>query len=175
MGFELVIGLCARHWALCFNMKSLIQEQSLFEPVVEGRVTSTYGAASIVLAYIALLWRGNGGSKKLREMPEVPQLVSDVYFPSLLGERPFLEVVGGGNGKGHSLESKELQNEGEQAVCLGIHVSTWGYSMRRQPYVLYALPSGDLSHFLIFSLIPYCRNYCSGPGGGGLPVPLPGR
>lgn len=44
----------------------------------------------------------------MSELPEVPQLVSDVYFPSFLGERPCLGVVGGDSGKGHFLESKEL-------------------------------------------------------------------
>lgn len=37
-------------------MISLIQEQSHFEPVVGRQATNIYGAQSIVLAFIALLW-----------------------------------------------------------------------------------------------------------------------
>lgn len=116
--------------------------------------------------------------RKLRlrkvDLPEVSQLVNDVCFLSLLGERPSLEFVSGNNGKGHSLESKELQKEGEQAVCLGVGVSPWGCSMQRQPYDLHPLPSGQPSH-LRFPLIPYPRNHCFGAGEGGFLVPLPGR
>ena len=116
--------------------------------------------------------------RKLRlrkvDLPEVSQLVNDVCFLPLLGERPCLEFVGGNNGKGHSLESKELQKEGVQAVCLGVGVSPWGCSMQTQPYDLHPLPSGEPSH-LRFPLIPYPRNHCFGAGEGGFLVPLPGR
>ena len=85
-----------------------------------------------------------------------------------------MEVLGGHSGKGHSLESEELQREGEQAVCVGIGVRPWGCSRRRQPCVFHSLLSGEPSH-LSFSLIPYPRNHCIGSGEGGFPVPLPGR
>lgn len=47
--------------------------------------------------------------------------------------------------------------------------------MRRQPYLLHPLPSGDPSLSLSFPLIPYLRKLSFGAGGGGFPVSLPGR
>lgn len=72
-----------------------------------------------MLGFFALLWIRKLRFRKV-DLPAVPQLVSDVCFPSVLGERPDLEVVRGDNGKGHSLESKELQKVGEQLF-------TWGF------------------------------------------------
>lgn len=68
-------------------------------------------------------------------------------------------MLGCDNGKRHSLEYKELQNIGERVLFLGVGLSPWGWSTRRQPYVFHPLPSGDPSH-LSFPLIPYPRNHC---------------
>lgn len=99
-----------------------------------------------MLGFFALLWIRKLRFRKV-DLPEVPQLVSDVCFPSVLGERPGLEVVHGDNGKGHSLESKELQKVGEHlftwGFVWGLRVAGWGGS-----HISFTLCLPETPHFL---------------------------
>lgn len=97
-----------KHWALCFNMISLIQEQSRFEPVVGGQATNTYWAPSIVLAFIALLWMRKLRLKKVKWVAWGPTADKWCLFSiSFRGETLFGSCRWW-QGKGSSLESKEL-------------------------------------------------------------------